>query len=188
MMKSPSLTVGIEEEYQIIDPETRELKSFITQFMELKEGAMEVKKGELKTGEVKAELHASMVELGTPVCQTVQESNRRFTHSAPKFLELAAQRGLQIRSRLHASVLALAGPGDLTVRPLSQDRRRPSDDRAAHVDLRHARARRRGGSRSGDRRHEYRALHAAAHSGPDHQLALLGRPQHGDEVVSIDRV
>ena len=72
MMKSPSLTIGVEEEYQIIDPETRELKSFITQFMESEAGAMEVKKGELKAG-VKAELHASMVELGTPVCQNVAE-------------------------------------------------------------------------------------------------------------------
>ena len=96
MMKSPSLTVGIEEEYQIIDPETRELKSFITQFMELKEGAMEVKKGELKTGEVKAELHASMVELGTPVCQTVQELKQALYAQRAQILELAAQRGLQI--------------------------------------------------------------------------------------------
>ncbi|MCB0240843.1 MAG: hypothetical protein KDH08_19890, partial [Anaerolineae bacterium] len=62
-MKNPSLTIGVEEEYQIIDPETRELRSFITQFMESKGGAVEVVKGELKTGEVKPELHASMVEL-----------------------------------------------------------------------------------------------------------------------------
>ena len=33
-MKPPSLTIGIEEEYQIIDPKTRELKSYITQFLE----------------------------------------------------------------------------------------------------------------------------------------------------------
>ena len=96
MMKSPSLTIGIEEEYQIIDPETRELKSFITQFMESKEGAMEIKKGELKTGEVKAELHASMVELGTPVCQTVQELKQALYAQRAQILELAAQRGLQI--------------------------------------------------------------------------------------------
>ena len=33
-MKPPSLTIGIEEEYQIIDPDTRELKSYITQLLE----------------------------------------------------------------------------------------------------------------------------------------------------------
>ena len=34
MKPKPSLTIGIEEEYQIIDPATRELRSFITQFIE----------------------------------------------------------------------------------------------------------------------------------------------------------
>ena len=33
-MKPPSLTIGIEEEYQIIDPQTRELRSYITQMLE----------------------------------------------------------------------------------------------------------------------------------------------------------
>ena len=28
-MKAPSLTLGVEEEYQIIDPVTRELRSYI---------------------------------------------------------------------------------------------------------------------------------------------------------------
>lgn len=95
MMKQPSLTIGIEEEYQIIDPETRELKSFITQFMESKEGAMEVKKGELKAG-VKPELHASMVELGTPVCQNVAELKAALFAQRAAIRELAGQRGLQI--------------------------------------------------------------------------------------------
>ena len=33
-MKAPSLTLGIEEEYQIIDPETRELRSYITEILD----------------------------------------------------------------------------------------------------------------------------------------------------------
>ena len=32
-MKAPSLTLGIEEEYQIIDPVTRELRSYITEIL-----------------------------------------------------------------------------------------------------------------------------------------------------------
>ena len=32
-MKPPSLTIGIEEEYQIIDPVTRELRSYITEIL-----------------------------------------------------------------------------------------------------------------------------------------------------------
>jgi carboxylate-amine ligase len=60
-MKAPSLTLGIEEEYQIIDPATRELKSYIT----------EILAGDhILLGEVKPELHQSMVEIGSAVCRT----------------------------------------------------------------------------------------------------------------------
>ena len=33
-MSTPSLTIGIEEEYQIIDPTTRELCSYVQRFLE----------------------------------------------------------------------------------------------------------------------------------------------------------
>ena len=33
-MSLPEFTIGIEEEYQILDPETRELKSYIQEFLE----------------------------------------------------------------------------------------------------------------------------------------------------------
>jgi len=46
-MKAPSLTIGIEEEYQIIDPETRELRSYITEILD---------RDHLTLGEVKPEL------------------------------------------------------------------------------------------------------------------------------------
>src|SRR4051794_31337378 len=60
-MKAPSLTLGIEEEYQIIDPVTRELRSYITEILE---------EDHVRLGEVKPELHQSMVEIGSKVCQT----------------------------------------------------------------------------------------------------------------------
>ena len=65
-MKPPSLTIGIEEEYQIIDPKTRELRSYITQLLE-------ADKLQLRE-QVKAELHQSMVEVGTEVCKTPAEA------------------------------------------------------------------------------------------------------------------
>src|SRR5207244_2460653 len=65
IMKPPSLTIGIEEEYQIIDPQTRELKSYITQILE--DSKLILKE------QVKAELHQSMVEVGTEVCHTPTE-------------------------------------------------------------------------------------------------------------------
>jgi rhodanese-related sulfurtransferase len=56
-MKAPSLTIGIEEEYQIIDPQSRELRSYITQILE--DSKLVLRE------QVKAELHQSMVEVGT---------------------------------------------------------------------------------------------------------------------------
>src|SRR5215213_7864424 len=63
-MKAPSLTLGIEEEYQIIDPVTRELRSYITEILD---------HDHLILGEIKPELHQSIVEVGSPVCETPGE-------------------------------------------------------------------------------------------------------------------
>ena len=54
-------TLGIEEEFQIIDPETRELRSHIQQI--LADGKMILQE------RVKPELHQSIVELGTESLQ-----------------------------------------------------------------------------------------------------------------------
>ncbi len=64
-MIKPSFSIGIEEEYQIIDPRTRELKSYITQFLE--EGKVMLRES------IKAEMHQSMVEVGTEICHTPSE-------------------------------------------------------------------------------------------------------------------
>ncbi|HXQ37918.1 MAG TPA: glutamate-cysteine ligase family protein, partial [Anaerolineales bacterium] len=66
MSESPSFSIGIEEEYQIIDPKTRELKSYITEILEA--GKMTLRE------QVKAELHQSIVEVGTKVCHTPAEA------------------------------------------------------------------------------------------------------------------
>ena len=62
------LTIGIEEEYQIIDPETRELKSYITQILE--DSKLILRE------QVKAELHQSMVEVGTELAKNLMEDSR----------------------------------------------------------------------------------------------------------------
>ena len=54
----PNFTIGIEEEYQTVDPETRDLRSHIH--------AEIIEKGKLILKEkVKSEMHASVVEVGT---------------------------------------------------------------------------------------------------------------------------
>jgi glutamate---cysteine ligase / carboxylate-amine ligase len=88
MMKAPSLTIGIEEEYQIIDPETRELRSYITEM--LQEGTLILKE------QIKPELHQSMVEIGSSVCQTPAELRAELTRLRRAIMELAAHKGLKI--------------------------------------------------------------------------------------------
>jgi carboxylate-amine ligase len=87
-MKPPSLTIGVEEEYQIIDPQTRELRSYITKI--LKEDQLVVLK------QVKPELHQSIVEVGTSICQTPAEVRNELIQLRRTVMELAGKSGLKI--------------------------------------------------------------------------------------------
>ncbi|MEJ7810526.1 MAG: carboxylate-amine ligase [Gemmatimonadaceae bacterium] len=86
-MKAPSLTLGIEEEYQIVDPESRELRSYITEILQA---------DSLLLGEVKPELHQSMVEVGSKVCTTPSELRAELARLRGLVMELAARNGLKI--------------------------------------------------------------------------------------------
>ncbi len=86
-MKPPSLTLGVEEEYQIIDPETRELRSYITQML--------LEDHRVLT-QIKPELHQSIVEVGTTVCQTPAEVRAELVDLRRGVIELAGRKGLRI--------------------------------------------------------------------------------------------
>jgi len=90
MPETPSFTIGIEEEYQIIDPQTRELKSYITEMLEA--GKMTLRE------QVKAELHQSIVEVGTTVCHTPAEARAELVRLRQGVMELASRNGLKIAS------------------------------------------------------------------------------------------
>lgn len=87
-MQPPSLTLGIEEEYQIIDPQTRELKSYITQMLE--DGKLMLRE------QIKAELHQSIVEVGSTVCDTPAELRVELARLRRGVMELANKSGLKI--------------------------------------------------------------------------------------------
>jgi len=59
-------TIGIEEEYMVVDPETRELKSHEQKIVQ--EGEKVIK------DKVKAEMHQAVVEVGTDICQNIDEA------------------------------------------------------------------------------------------------------------------
>jgi carboxylate-amine ligase len=83
-------TVGIEEELQIIDPETRELRSHIQQI--LADDKMILKE------QVKPELHQSIVELGTKICIDAREARQQIVILRSELAKMAAQHGLTIAS------------------------------------------------------------------------------------------
>ncbi len=85
-----TFTLGIEEEFAIIDPTTRELRSHIQEILE--GGKVTLKE------QVKPEMHQSVVELGTEICQSVADARTHVVELRSKLANLAAQSGLKIAS------------------------------------------------------------------------------------------
>ena len=87
----PTFTIGIEEEYQTIDPETRDLRSHIQ--------AEILEKGQLILQErVKAEMHQSVVEVGTGVCKNIKEAKAEVKMLRRDIIRLAKENGLRLAS------------------------------------------------------------------------------------------
>jgi carboxylate-amine ligase len=81
-------TLGIEEEFQIVDPQTRELRSHVSEFLE---------EGKMILGEqIKPEMIQSMVEVGTGICKNIQEARADITRLRSIISGLAAKTGLVI--------------------------------------------------------------------------------------------
>ncbi|SNR57598.1 MULTISPECIES: carboxylate-amine ligase [Hymenobacter] len=84
----PEFTIGIEEEFQTIDPVTRDLRSHMS---EIVEGGKVVLQEQ-----VKAEMHQSVVEVGTVICRNIQEAREQVTYLRKMVIDLAAKAGLRI--------------------------------------------------------------------------------------------
>jgi carboxylate-amine ligase len=85
----PSLTIGIEEEYQTIDPETRDLRSHIQ--------AEIIERGRTILAErVKPEMHQSVIEMGTGICQTIQQAREEVSSIRRSIIGLARESGFRI--------------------------------------------------------------------------------------------
>jgi carboxylate-amine ligase len=83
----PSFTLGIEEEYQTVDPETRDLRSHIATEM--------LAQGKLRLEErVKAEMHQSVIEVGTRVCRNIDEAREDIYDLRRNMIRLAEENGL----------------------------------------------------------------------------------------------
>jgi carboxylate-amine ligase len=81
-------TIGIEEEYMVIDPETRELKSHEQKIVQ--EGEKLIK------DKVKAEMHQAVVEVGTDVCQNIDEAYLDVVNLRKTISQIAGDLGLGV--------------------------------------------------------------------------------------------
>lgn len=81
-------TLGIEEEFQTIDPVTRNLRSHMSKLVE--GGKIVLKE------RVKAEMHQAVVEVGTNICHNIHEAREEVTYLRKMILDLAADQNLQV--------------------------------------------------------------------------------------------
>jgi len=87
----PAFTIGIEEEYQTVDPQTRDLRSHIH--------AEIIEKGKLLLQErVKAEMHQSVVEVGTSVCANIKDAKDELKKLRRDMIRLSRENGLRLAS------------------------------------------------------------------------------------------
>jgi glutamate---cysteine ligase / carboxylate-amine ligase len=80
-------TIGVEEEFQIVDPASCELRSHVSELM-----AASAELGE----QVKPEMHQSIIEIGTKICQNVQELDADMRRTRGELVRAAESRDLQV--------------------------------------------------------------------------------------------
>jgi carboxylate-amine ligase len=66
-------TLGVEEEFQIIHHETRELRSYVSQLLD------ETPEGSILRERVRPEMHQSVVETGTGICRDIRQARQEIT-------------------------------------------------------------------------------------------------------------
>lgn len=86
---APPLTLGVEEEYQIIEPETRNLFSYISEFI----SQDEQRPSRL---DLRPELMQSQVEVGSRVCRNVKEVRQEVIRLRREVSSMAEKNGLLI--------------------------------------------------------------------------------------------
>jgi carboxylate-amine ligase len=81
-------TIGVEEEFQIVDPATWELRSHVTELLA---------SGSPTLGDqIKPEMHQSIVEVGTKICANVQELADEVLHTRRELAAAAERVGLRV--------------------------------------------------------------------------------------------
>ena len=83
-----NFTLGIEEEYMVIDPKTRELKSHEQKIVT--EGQKVIR------DKVKAEMHQAVVEVGTDICRDITEAHKDVSTLRKTISQIAEGLGFRV--------------------------------------------------------------------------------------------
>ena len=83
-----AFTIGVEEEFQIIDPQTCELRSHVSELLTASAPAL--------GDQIKRELHQSIVEVGTKICADISELEREVCRIRRELSHSAESVGLRI--------------------------------------------------------------------------------------------
>jgi len=81
-------TLGVEEEYMVLDPQTRELKSH--------EQKIVTEGHKILKDKVKAEMHQAVVEVGTDICQDIDEAIKDVSTLRHTISNIAGDLGLWV--------------------------------------------------------------------------------------------
>ncbi|WP_435355056.1 carboxylate-amine ligase [Emticicia sp. SJ17W-69] len=81
-------TLGIEEEFQTIDPKTRELRSHMSKLVEGGQVILQER--------IKQEMHQAVVEMISSVCENIQQAREEVTYLRRMLFDLAAKQNLHI--------------------------------------------------------------------------------------------
>jgi len=83
-----NFTIGVEEEYMVLDPETKELKSHEQKIVQ--EGQKVIK------DKVKAEMHQAVVEVGTDICADADEAFKDVSTLRKTIVDIASGLGFSM--------------------------------------------------------------------------------------------
>jgi glutamate---cysteine ligase / carboxylate-amine ligase len=87
-MALPKFTVGIEEEYQIIDPVSRELTSYVQEFFD--QGRLVLK------DQLKPEFLQSQIEVGSNICHDMRQAREELVRLRRTVCQVAEANGLMV--------------------------------------------------------------------------------------------
>lgn len=92
MNKSAEFTIGVEEEYQIIDPQTRELCGKAEQIINYVRDSLESDEQDI----IQPEMYRSQVEIATVVCQSLSQVRQELTRCRQEVIDAAEKAGKAI--------------------------------------------------------------------------------------------